>query len=165
MCPLGLVFAKQRKVETGELKYGDCTAYIDSVELIPFKQHIQIQMDKIGLTDLLPGRVTETGSSPEELDLSKKQCIFAADEHQFITEVEVRHSHLVMVLNYFSVYDRAVLYLLPFRSNAHPHSLILKGGARLQLRSNTNAHDSQLVEFSQPQGPLLLSKTYNIWKR
>lgn len=133
--------------------------------MIPFKQSIQLQTDKVGLTDLLPGRVLQQGPKPEELDYTKKHCIFAADALQFITAIEVRNTHIVLALNYFSVYDRAILYLLPFRASAHPHSLILKGGAQLQLRANTYSYDNQQIEFSQPQGPLLYEKKYNIWKR
>lgn len=48
-----------------------------------------------------------------------------------------------MVLNYASVYDRAIIYMLPFKANAHPHSLILKGSPQLRLRSNTYVYESQ----------------------
>jgi hypothetical protein len=114
----------------------------------------------------LPGHTSEPiPPGPEELDFQNKKCIFKPEKHQFITEIEVRRSHIVMVLNYTSLYDRATLYLLPLKSNAHPHFLILKGGPELRLRKNTYNYDSQEVEFTQPQGLIRLEKVYNIWKK
>lgn len=92
--------------------------------------------------------------SPTEFDVAAKRTIFIAGQNEFIQAVEVRESHLVAVLNIHSVYDRAILYFLPFKESAHPHSLLLGGGARLQLRSHNHAYHSQLVEFTRPYGCL-----------
>lgn len=70
-----------------------------------------------------------------------------------------------MVLNICYVYDRAILYLLPFKPTAHPHSLILSGGTDLILRAHTFTYNSQIVEFSKPVGCILTEKSYNIWKK
>lgn len=70
-----------------------------------------------------------------------------------------------MVLNYASVYDKAILYFLPFKSSAHPHSLILKGGSELRLKRGSNNFDNQEVEFVQPQGAIQLERVYSIWKK
>ena len=47
-----------------------------------------------------------------------------------------------MTLNYFSVYDRAILYILPFKESSHPHSLILKGSPQLSLKEINYLGDS-----------------------
>jgi hypothetical protein len=69
-----------------------------------------------------------------------------------------------MVLSFFSVYDKNILYFLPLKPNAHPHSLILKAGSRLKL-VKSQGFESQLLQFTQSPGLLDIQKVYNIWKR
>jgi hypothetical protein len=70
-----------------------------------------------------------------------------------------------MVFNLFSVYNKAILYLLPLKGSAHPHSLILGGGSLLKLTDNSYNYDKQTVLFTKPTGILHTRKLYNIWKR
>ena len=88
----------------------------------------------VGLSDLrLPGQTSKPVVSPDQLDLAAKKTIFLPEKDQFIRSVQARSSHIVMIIDFFSVYDRNILYFLPLKPNAHPHSLILKAGARLKL--------------------------------
>lgn len=59
-----------------------------------------------------------------------------------------------MVLNLHSTYDKGILYFLPLKGSAHPHSLILAGGSGIQLRGNSFNYDKQVVEFSKFSGLL-----------
>lgn len=60
MSPQGLIYARKKKVESGTLKYGNNSYYIDSLYHIPFKHHIQLQtqQQQLGLTQL-PGSVAD----------------------------------------------------------------------------------------------------------
>ena len=64
MSSQGLIFARKRKIEKGSIKYGANEVYIESVELIPFKVHLQVTSENIGLTDLITGAVTAPGVNP-----------------------------------------------------------------------------------------------------
>lgn len=48
-------------------------------------------------------------------------------------------------MNYLSTYDKSILYLLPFKKNSFPHSLILGGGNELKLRKNSYSYNKQIV--------------------
>lgn len=61
---MGLVLGKKREVQSGDLKYGENLSFIESVELIPFKEHIQLQSDKVGLSELLPGSTSSAAPGP-----------------------------------------------------------------------------------------------------
>ena len=138
---------------------------IEKIELIPFKQHI-MAINSIGLSDLqLTGKVEKFSPKPEDLDVTNKKTIFVPDSHQFIREAQAKNTHLVLVQNFESVYDRASLYFLPSNSHAHPHSIIIRGDPRLRLEQMGSNYNSQLVKFSQFQGLLNCQKEYNIWKR
>lgn len=89
---------------------------------------------------------------PTDFDVNRKRVVFRAGEHEFIREIEVRATHLVMVLNMFSVYNKGILYLLPLKGSAHPHSVILGGGSHLKLMGNSYNYDKQVVVFTKPTG-------------
>jgi hypothetical protein len=70
-----------------------------------------------------------------------------------------------MVLNMFSVYNKAILYMLPLKGSAHPHSVILGGGGLLKLMGNSYNYDKQVVVFTKATGVIRTEKVYNIWRR
>lgn len=64
MSGMGLIFGRKREVLSGDLKYGENLSYVESVELIPFKEHIQLHSDKVGLSELLPGATSAPAPGP-----------------------------------------------------------------------------------------------------
>ena len=88
----------------------------------------------MGLSELqLAGKVSLPTVKPQDLDPSAKKTLFVADRNQFIRQVQARNTHLIIVLNFESLYDRASMYFLPCNPQAHPHSIILRGDPGLQL--------------------------------
>jgi hypothetical protein len=167
VCPLGILLARFHPTDSF-LKFGSNSKYASTVQLIPHKQHLQLHAhQKIGINDglLPPAESKQEILPPSEFDVANKRAIFRAGENEFIREIETRSSHLITVLNLYSVYDRAVLSFLPFKAAAHPHSLLLAGGPALALRPHSHAYNTQEVEFSRPYGCLSFQKTYSIWKK
>ncbi len=76
----------------------------------------------------------------------------------------MKESHVIAIISQLSVYNYNKLYFFPLKSNAHPHSLVLKGKQLLFDLHSPNYYN-QILQFKLIHSMIPKAFVYTIWKK